>query len=402
MSLSPPTRDILNLAIRSFTADSEMQMLQQQQSSGRAVRDWGGWMDALPSLSSGIDNDSLSPAIMALTAAITTHKADLRPTKLSYLTTYATALRKLRISLKNIHQGNRFMVLATIICLYTAALMLPIEENTQTRQTHHKGLQDLFLAIGPEGFISVATHKLFAGFRGSIIFEAIYMRRSSFTSHVDWKTKPFKLQGQNIIQRSLTIAADIPPLLEKFDALDKMDAFNQELSAIALTTGFRKIIRGIYESFVLEATAPSYWQVFPDDPDSPYRFTNLSTANIWLNYWLFRAICFIHLHLLQTRYGVSDSADVNQESTLDQAVEHATSIYRSMDFVLQDDMKIQGPASRIFTARVAYDILKFDGARSAEKLAAIQRIIGRFELLGFKIPSLPDDRPFWTLNTGRV
>ncbi|KAH8194072.1 hypothetical protein TruAng_011764 [Truncatella angustata] len=378
MSLSPPTRDILNLAIRSFTADSEMQMLQQQQSSGRAVRDWGGWMDALPSLSSGIDNDSLSPAIMALTAAITTHKADLRPTKLSYLTTYATALRKLRISLKNIHQGNRFMVLATIICLYTAALMLPIEENTQTRQTHHKGLQDLFLAIGPEGFISVATHKLFAGFRGSI------------------------LQGQNIIQRSLTIAADIPPLLEKFDALDKMDAFNQELSAIALTTGFRKIIRGIYESFVLEATAPSYWQVFPDDPDSPYRFTNLSTANIWLNYWLFRAICFIHLHLLQTRYGVSDSADVNQESTLDQAVEHATSIYRSMDFVLQDDMKIQGPASRIFTARVAYDILKFDGARSAEKLAAIQRIIGRFELLGFKIPSLPDDRPFWTLNTGRV
>lgn len=121
MSLSPPTRDVLNLAIRSFTADSELQMIQQG-SSDRAIRDWGGWMDALPSLSSGMDNDILSPAIMALAAAITTHKADLRPTKLSYLTAYSTALRKLRAALKNMHQDNRFMVLATIICLYTAAV----------------------------------------------------------------------------------------------------------------------------------------------------------------------------------------------------------------------------------------------------------------------------------------
>lgn len=48
-------------------------------------------------------------------------------------------------------------------------LMLPIEENTVSRQAHHKGLQQLFQAIGPEGFIPVDTHKLFAGFRGSIV-----------------------------------------------------------------------------------------------------------------------------------------------------------------------------------------------------------------------------------------
>lgn len=47
--------------------------------------------------------------------------------------------------------------------------MLPIEENTMSRQAHHKGLQDLFQAIGPEGFVPIATHKLFAGFRGSIV-----------------------------------------------------------------------------------------------------------------------------------------------------------------------------------------------------------------------------------------
>lgn len=48
-------------------------------------------------------------------------------------------------------------------------LMLPIEENTISRQAHHRGLQELFLAIGPEGFVPVETHKLFAGFRGSIV-----------------------------------------------------------------------------------------------------------------------------------------------------------------------------------------------------------------------------------------
>lgn len=122
--LSPPTRDFLNLAIRSFTAESEMQMIERE-TSRSAVRDWGGWMDALPSLSSGVDNDILSPAIMALAASITTHKEDIRPTKVSYLGAYGTALRKLQVALGNVNHGSRFMVLATIICLYTAAVSLP-------------------------------------------------------------------------------------------------------------------------------------------------------------------------------------------------------------------------------------------------------------------------------------
>lgn len=146
-------------------------------------------MDALPSLTSDPDNDILCPAIMALAASITTHKSGARPTKASYLGAYGTALRKLQFALKNAKQGNRFMILATVICLYTAAvrhsgvtlvsslnpwltisqLMLPIEENTLGRQSHHKGVQHLFQDIGPEGFIAVDSHKLFAGFRGSIV-----------------------------------------------------------------------------------------------------------------------------------------------------------------------------------------------------------------------------------------
>lgn len=123
MPLSPPTRDVLNMAIRKFTAESEMQIMQQRESSSpAAVRDWGGWMDALPSLTSGSDNDILSPAIMALAASITTHGTGARPTKASYLGAYGTALRKLQIALRSINPSSRFMILATIICLYTAAV----------------------------------------------------------------------------------------------------------------------------------------------------------------------------------------------------------------------------------------------------------------------------------------
>lgn len=236
------------------------------------------------------------------------------------------------------------------------------------------------------------------------IFEAIYMRRSSFTSHHDWKTLPFQLNGQNIIQRFLTIAADIPPLLERFDALDRLDGFDRDLSAMALSSDFRAIIRRVDRTFALEASAPSYWELLPKARDSQFRFRNLQTANIYLNYWLFCSICFIHLHLLQARYGASLNVESSQgcPPPLDQAVENATNIYRSMDFVLQDEMRIQGPASRIFTARVAYDILKFDGPRSAEKLAGFRPIMHKFERAGFKIPTLPDDKPFWSIVTGKV
>lgn len=120
--LSPPTRDFLNLAIRSFTAESEMQVIQQHKSSTPAIRDWGGWMDALPSLSSSAENDLLSPAIMALAASIITHKMGPRPTKASYLEAYGTAIHRLQTAIKNMNQGSRFMILATIICLYTAAV----------------------------------------------------------------------------------------------------------------------------------------------------------------------------------------------------------------------------------------------------------------------------------------
>lgn len=233
------------------------------------------------------------------------------------------------------------------------------------------------------------------------------MRRSSFTSHHDWKTLPFQRQGQNIIQKFLTIAADIPPLLERFDALDGLRGVHRDLSALALSSDFRSIVRRVERSFSLQAMAPSHWQVLPEEPDSHFRFADFQTANIYINHWLFCAICYIHLHLLVTRHGASDppcqdEEDANGQASLDQAVEHATNIYRSMDFVLQDEMRIQGPASRIFSARVAYDILKFDGPRSAEKFSGIRLIMDRFELLGFKIPSLPDDRPFWSLVTGRV
>lgn len=239
------------------------------------------------------------------------------------------------------------------------------------------------------------------------IFEAIYLRRSSFTSHHDWKTLPFQLQGQNIIQRFLTIAADIPPLLERFDALAGQSGVNQELAAVALSHDFRRIVRRVDDSFTLKANAPSYWQVFPEEHDSHFRFSDFQTANIYINHWLFCAICYIHLHLLEARYGAANPAYVKIEDTprqdlLEQAVEHATNIYRSMDFILQDEMRIQGPASRIFSARVAYDILKYDGPRSADKIVGIRHIMDRFELLGFKIPSLPGDKPFWSLVTGRV
>jgi hypothetical protein len=240
------------------------------------------------------------------------------------------------------------------------------------------------------------------------IFEAIYMRKRSFTSLTDWKTLPFQQQGQNVIQKLLTVASDIPHLLERFDALYQESGSERELAAMALYTDFSNTRRRVDGSFKLtDTTAPAYWSVVHGEADSNFRFTNLASANIYLNYWLFCSICYIHLHLLQVRHGASDpsypTGDSSPEAApLDRAVEYATNIYRSMDFVLQDEMRMQGPASRILTARIGYDILKFDGPRSASKLNNFQHVMLRFEKLGFKIPSLPGDRPFWSINTGKV
>jgi hypothetical protein len=112
------------MAIRSFTAESEMQLVQINPFD-TSIREWGGWMDAVPSLLEGANRDVLSPAVRTLAAALTTRQKGPTTTTADYLKEHGSALRVLQGSLREFEVGSRFALLTTIMCLYVAEVCSP-------------------------------------------------------------------------------------------------------------------------------------------------------------------------------------------------------------------------------------------------------------------------------------
>lgn len=189
------------------------------------------------------------------------------------------------------------------------------------------------------------------------------------------------------MQSLLNKAAIIPSLLSQTDILlEKTHQGNFGIEAKDLFNRFVDALIDL-ENWEMEyCQQTDRWCYWPSDiPTSPVTeesisygkplwYASVTMANVYTNLWAFRIICFFELERLAHHFHAFDKTQdipllrpLNFKHVHTYKVALAKQICLSMDYLLQDEMGLFGPASTYFPLQVAYQtFLENEGMRKDE------------------------------------
>lgn len=113
-----------------------------------------------------------------------------------------------------------------------------------------------------------------------------------------------------------------------------------------------------------------------DDPEQMFWFPNLLAANINVHVWAFELICLSEMEKLDSFLREHGCCTELEDDTFGErdirtrTVELAAKICRSIEYLIQDEMRLHGPASAIFPLQIAFETLSKNQRANA---ACIQR-----------------------------
>lgn len=208
----------------------------------------------------------------------------------------------------------------------------------------------------------------------------------TFLAQHQWKTKPFGFYAPSDIQLLISDAATLPSLLEAIDDLGSTPDENAVSKAEYIMTGLLEVHKSICKwksLYEMNATCP--W------------FPNIMAANIHTHTLSFEIICLTEMEKVDlfladhgstfTRVG----GQILEIKYTDKAVwELAGKICQGVEYFLQEEMKLFGPASAVFPLRIAHDVLSRDCHGNQGDIRRCQGLIDRIRQRGISaIPYFP-------------
>ncbi|KAL6918711.1 hypothetical protein FSHL1_002711 [Fusarium sambucinum] len=225
------------------------------------------------------------------------------------------------------------------------------------------------------------------------VIQAFMLRKATFLADEDWIKAPFQLHEQSQLQKLLNLAAALPGILEKIDALRDGSAQTASTEAKEIITQLVKMKMKFElwaKSFEAESPMVHYWnQTNTDsleDQNDNLCFSSLSTANALTCLWSVQIICMSHIQDLLSRFPelAAFAIIVPIAALRETCIELSVRILRSMSFVMQDSFLLYGQFSATFPLHTAYHALSRDS-----KGRAVFDKIGKLLMSGisFKIGS---------------
>jgi hypothetical protein len=225
----------------------------------------------------------------------------------------------------------------------------------------------------------------------------------------EWKTVPFEFGTASPMQVLLSHAASIPSLLEKVDRWTQVPCEATQSTVNQAYGAFKQVLANLQqweESQKEQRNGPLYWPKSMGGKDGPYStsggmfdislwFLDIPVANAFTHFWTFQIICLVHIAKLESQF--SDWASFGA-LTIDESLprsiyeaeyisELSTKICQSMEYQLQDEMRLYGPASVLFPLRTAREIFDVDMHRNHQQIGWCQRIEDQLRIKGIDILS---------------
>lgn len=188
------------------------------------------------------------------------------------------------------------------------------------------------------------------------------------------------------MQLLISDAAALPSLLEAIDNLGSLPSDTAISEAQRIRSGLLEVHKSLCKwksLYEIDATCPC--------------FPNIMTANVHTHAISFEIIClteiekvdlFLADHGSTSRSAAGQTLEINYSDR--KAWELADKVCQSVEYFLQEEMRLFGPASAVFPLRIAYDVLSRDSQRNREGIKRCQGLIDRIRQTGISaIPHFP-------------
>ncbi|KAH8801447.1 hypothetical protein F5884DRAFT_514457 [Xylogone sp. PMI_703] len=312
---------------------------------------------------------------------------------------YGSALALLQNNLLTAYNSCCTDLVAASMCLSLSELMMPTLKDGWL--VHLKGITSVLQLSGPERFRTGVSHQLFTGIRPLLLFEAFKSRKPFFLASAEWQTVPFLLHPPSHLQSLINDIAGIPSLLEMFDMLIESPLSNDYPTARDIWLKFSQALITLDQwelQYRLDTPKPLYWpkrshmvnERYPTsvtDQKTHIWFRNVLIANAFTYLWAFRIVCITHMERIELQFP-NLTQDINAEPSAyhpqTRTLELSFFICQSMEYLLQDEVKLYGPLTSLFPFKVAQEILKLYLSPS-DQTDLCQGIIDKFMSRGLMI-----------------
>ncbi|CBY02475.1 predicted protein [Plenodomus lingam JN3] len=343
----------------------------------------GAWVGILPGLVARVGSGSrklLYLATQAFAASILDSSTQAKSKSFHSQEAYHNTLQRLNKELVSMKSFFSVETAAAIVCLAMVELMLPISDNGI--HAHTGGLGALINLSPPDLFSRKEFHAIFIGCRPVLLFQALAARKSTFLAQENWLRIPFRHHPPSAIQALISDGAVIPSIMEAIDILPTLPWYAAVMKAHQLKAKLEMVLgrlsrwndrfgRDISESPgpILKADSP---QAFENGARS-FWFPSLVAANVHTHMWAFEIVSLVELDKL-TPYlpgekDVVSTPDQDEEPPFARITTLASKICQCMEYLLQEDLKLFGPAAALFPLNIAYEVLSKDEEGNKQLIA---------------------------------
>ncbi|KZL79428.1 n-terminal fungal transcription regulatory domain-containing protein [Colletotrichum incanum] len=361
-ALTWPVNDVLSLCVQNFVPSSELGS-RTRDSSVSQSRICGAWIEELPELIGEGDDELLPCAIRALGTTLVARGRNGRAPISEAVRTQCLVLNILQHTINLRENSNHDRLAASIMCLYLSEKLLPTSSSGSL--VHAKGISELIQLQPPSFYASGVSHRLFVGFRPLLILHSLTCHTSTFLAASEWLQGPFSHVHATPMQELMNEASRVPSILEKLDNCQAMNSVTETLARDAVDQlaeilgGFELCYRSIQES----SKDALWWTSYGHGVDDiSISFPNITMANYLTHFWAFWIVCVTQIRQLTAQFpGLIDQdtlangrgKELTSELVRQKCLKLSRQIFLSIDYLLQDDMRIYGIASASYPLQIA-------------------------------------------------
>ncbi|KAL5316396.1 hypothetical protein ACEPPN_015441 [Leptodophora sp. 'Broadleaf-Isolate-01'] len=361
---------LVSIIIENFTPAQEVLLVNSGSGTAACLnsRVCGAWVTLLPDIValSSVHLNVLQFAIKSLGYSVLGKVSET-------LEAYGETLRSLNDVLGVAGEGSLEDLLAVMLCLSMTEVLQGTEHTGWAM--HTQGISKLVQERGPETFKRGVLHQLFTSFRIFMVLGSIQQRKDSFLDDPSWKTIPFMSEPKSLMQNLLDEVAGLPALLQRLDTISIPRRESQDMEISSLLSDFVSQMNHLEDwEKNLKLTSGSnllWWPVASSSErkttfPTSYGFANILIANTMLHCWSFLIIVQISigsLRIVTDRNDTGLPVEPRHRSGLsqDKTVELAKDICKSMQYHLQPEMKLYGPAATLFPINIAFQVFREAG-----------------------------------------
>ncbi len=178
-------------------------------------------------------------------------------------------------------------------------------------------------------------------------------------------------------------AAEIPAILEKMDADGAGAVSGEALRRFETVLGRLDAWSDSFRSSVPASSLHFWFLPSGDGRRQRIWFRDITAASALTHLWAFRAICLANIDRLRRLCDPEAANGAAKTEHFEEAKSLSVMICQSIEYLMQDKMKLFGPTSVSLPLQTAYEIFEAGGQQSAEELDWCKEILADIHKRGY-------------------